>query len=67
MLDKLLVLALACPACDSRPAVVQKDGALECPECGRRYPVVNGIPRMIADETRTSKDIHGVENDEPAT
>lgn len=30
--------------------VCLEDGALICPETGRRFPVVNGIPNMLLNE-----------------
>jgi uncharacterized protein len=39
---------LACPVDRS---AVQLDGSdLVCARCGRRYPVVSGVPRMIPDQ-----------------
>ena len=36
---------LACPACESDLCLDAE--ALFCPSCGRRYPIVDGIPVMI--------------------
>lgn len=47
--DDLLDI-LACPACDERPNVELKDNKLFCPNCGRLYPIVNGIPLMIVEK-----------------
>ncbi|MGI8403767.1 MAG: Trm112 family protein [Thermomicrobiales bacterium] len=42
-----LLAILVCPIDHSRLAI---DGdALICSECGRRYPVQNGIPNMVVD------------------
>jgi uncharacterized protein YbaR (Trm112 family) len=38
---------LVCPAC-RRPLVLE-DEAVRCSGCGRRYPVVEGIPVLLAD------------------
>ena len=45
---------LACPAChgDLR---LERD-RLVCGECGRRYPVVDGIPVLIAERAETGED-----------
>jgi hypothetical protein len=45
-----LLEILACPACDSRPPVAYAEGRLVCSECGRRYPIVDGIPVMLVEE-----------------
>ena len=53
MLDKELLDILRCPAC-----VREKDGLLKyqkeawliCTDCGRKYPVVDGIPVMLISE-----------------
>lgn len=37
----------ACPVCRQRLSL--EAGAVQCLGCGRRYPVVNGIPVLIAD------------------
>ncbi len=38
---------LACPACLG--ALALEDQRLRCLSCGRAYPVVDGIPVLIAD------------------
>lgn len=43
-----LLELLACPLDQSG---VQLDGdVLVCTECGRRYPIENGVPNMLVDE-----------------
>jgi hypothetical protein len=49
LIRKELLEILACPACDDRPGVEIKDGAIRCPQCGRLYPIENGIPIMMLD------------------
>jgi uncharacterized protein YbaR (Trm112 family) len=51
MLSKELLEILACPACESRPPVRPNEDETElvCTECGRRYPVREGIPVMLVD------------------
>ena len=46
---------LACPACDQRPAVTLTEDkkSLKCSECGRKYPIREGIPVMLIDEAET--------------
>ncbi len=41
---------LACPECKER--VIRKEEKFVCPECGREYPIVEGIPNMLPDELR---------------
>jgi uncharacterized protein YbaR (Trm112 family) len=50
-LDETVVAGLACPACwgDLR----LKAERLVCAGCGRGYPVVDGIPVLIAERAET--------------
>ena len=41
---------LACPACEDRPNVELRDGAIHCPKCGRAYPIENGVPNMLVED-----------------
>lgn len=52
MIDPELLEILACPACDTRPPVRldEANSRLVCTECGRRYPIKDGIPIMLVDE-----------------
>lgn len=45
-----LLEILACPACDTRPKVVLENDRLRCTECGRRYPIRDGIPVMLVED-----------------
>lgn len=53
MISPDLLEILRCPAC-----VREKDGLLEyykecwliCQDCGRKYPIADGIPVMLIDE-----------------
>lgn len=49
-IDPELLEILACPMCKQRVRLEGKE--LVCTSCGRRYPIVNGIPRMLPDELR---------------
>jgi len=52
-LNPALLEVLACPAClgDVTPAPSPEDPQeLVCSQCGRRYPVRNGIPIMLVDQ-----------------
>ena len=41
---------LACPVCLNPVRALAGDSELECVACGRRYPVRDGFPVMIAEE-----------------
>jgi len=49
-ISRELLEILACPMCKQR--VELKGEELVCVGCGRRYPIVNGIPHMLPDELR---------------
>jgi uncharacterized protein len=42
-----VVKLLACPACKGRIIYNKTKSGLVCEGCGRRYPIKDGIPRMI--------------------
>ena len=48
MIDPKLLEILACPVC--KTAVTLKGSRLICVACGRRYPIRDGIPVMLAEE-----------------
>ncbi len=48
MIDKELLDILACPACKSD--VELKGGKIVCKQCGKKYPVRNGVPVLLIDE-----------------
>jgi len=37
------------------------EGVLYCPDCGRWYPIIDEIPRMLPDRLREKKEIKDVE------
>lgn len=45
-----LLKILACPVCKAE--VKLKGQELVCVKCGRRYPIIDGIPNMLPDELR---------------
>ncbi len=48
MIDPQLLEILACPACKTE---VKLEGErLVCVQCGRRYPIREGIPVMLIEE-----------------
>ena len=48
-IDAMLLEILACPACKS--PVKQEDDKIVCTKCGRKYPIREGIPVMLIDES----------------
>ena len=48
MIDEKLLAILACPAC--KTAVRLEQERLVCVQCGRRYPIREGIPVMLIEE-----------------
>jgi uncharacterized protein YbaR (Trm112 family) len=48
MMDKELLAILACPACQGD--VELKENKILCAQCGRKYPIKDGIPVMLVDE-----------------
>ncbi|HZD23724.1 MAG TPA: Trm112 family protein [Acidimicrobiia bacterium] len=56
MIDPTLAEILVCPV--DKGALVEDAPAqrLECTECGRRYPVRDGIPIMLVDQAEGGPD-----------
>jgi uncharacterized protein YbaR (Trm112 family) len=48
MIDQEFLELLACPLC-KKPVRLEAD-RLICTECGRRYPIRDGIPVMLVEE-----------------
>lgn len=48
MIDAKLLEILACPLC--KTPVKEEGDRLVCTQCGRRYPVRDGIPVMLVEE-----------------
>jgi uncharacterized protein len=56
-LDPQLLEILACPSEDHAPlrvgtSVDADADVLTCTQCGRRYPVVDGVPVLLLDEAQ---------------
>ena len=51
--DPVVVDQLACPACLG--GLRLDEGKLACAQCGRFYPVVDGIPVLIAERAKNEK------------
>ncbi|MFH1678679.1 MAG: Trm112 family protein [Candidatus Omnitrophota bacterium] len=54
MIDQELLNILACPECKSD--VDLKDNKIICKGCGRKYPVMDGIPIMLIEESEPPKE-----------
>ena len=44
---------IVCPACQGRLTLAE--GTVDCEVCGRRYPVVDGIPVLLVDRAATQE------------
>ncbi len=55
-LDDQLLSRLACPACHG--TLRAEADTILCTACGRRYPIVNGIPVLIPDRATGQGDFH---------
>ena len=49
-LDPKFLAVLACPADDNRPPLRQEGDTLVCDQCGRVYPIKDGIPILLPEE-----------------
>jgi len=49
-IDARLLEILRCPACHGEIDQLKADQGLECRDCGRIYPIRDGIPVMLIDE-----------------
>lgn len=49
-IDERLLEILVCPACQGGVAPTEDDAGLTCSDCGRTYPVRDGIPVMLVEE-----------------
>ena len=49
MIDNKLLALLACPACQGD--VVLKDEKIVCTLCQRKYPIVDGIPVLLVEQS----------------
>ncbi len=44
------------PPCDECSKKEVEEGVLYCPACGRWYPIIEGIPRLLPDELRNKEE-----------
>lgn len=56
LIDPELAAILVCPADRSDLTQDEEAQRLVCTECGRRYPVREGIPVMLLDEAEGGPD-----------
>jgi len=49
-LNEELLKILACPVCIQPVRELPEDKGLECPACGRIYPIRDGFPVMLPEE-----------------
>ena len=50
LIKKELMEILVCPVDKAELKELEATSQLECTECGRKYPVKEGIPVMLIDE-----------------
>jgi uncharacterized protein YbaR (Trm112 family) len=53
MIDTKLLEILACPVCKGDVEYDAKNEKIICTDCGRKYPVQDGIPVMLVDEAES--------------
>ena len=56
LIDPMLAEILVCPVDKSDLIQDNEASRLECTECGRRYPVREGIPIMLVNEAEGGPD-----------
>ena len=57
LIDESLAEILVCPV-DKADLIQDAEASrLECTECGRRYPVRDGIPIMLVEEAEGGPDV----------
>lgn len=52
ILSQDVLAMLACPVCYGRLAI--RDGRVCCTQCGRSYPVEDGIPVLLPERAESS-------------
>lgn len=54
MLPLELLQILACPICKGELLQIEDGSSLHCKPCSKDYPVVEGIPVLLPDQTVTT-------------
>ena len=54
MINNNLLKVLACPFC--KADVFLKNNKIVCTQCGRKYPIKDGIPIMLIEEAEVNGD-----------
>ena len=62
LIKKELMEILVCPVDKSELVEETETSELRCLECGRLYPVRDGIPVMLVDESRIPSDSNSADN-----
>lgn len=57
LIDPTLAEVLVCPVEKAELTQDVEASRLECTQCGRRYPVRDGIPIMLIDEAEGGRDV----------
>ena len=55
LIDPKLLAIMQCPACAGELSERPEPPALVCADCGRAYPVREGIPVMLIEEAELPK------------
>ncbi len=53
MIPDDLLSMLVCPLCKTKVVPNPQTSGLKCSECGRTYPIQDGIPIMLVDAATT--------------
>ena len=54
MIDDELLKILACPSC--KTDVILQENKIVCTQCGRKYPIKDGIPVMLIEEAQRDEE-----------
>ncbi len=54
-LDPKLLEVLVCPSCRAHVEHKERRKAVVCLGCGLQYPVVDGVPVMLVEQSRQSR------------
>lgn len=57
--DARLLEILVCPDCHAPVVELEREGGIECSGCRRVYPIRDGIPVMLIEESTPPKGADG--------